>query len=188
MCKTEVAELDLAPPRLDHSHRPPMEALKKAATCWPRPAIRPSRGEPAGPSPTPWARRSAWPSCSRPARPQRVGHRHTAGVGFPADHPLYGQGLPLDPKSTAQRVRRRARGRHGLAAAVCPLRAVAAGPSCAVSADLQNPWQLGKNYPGRGRADRDCKSGLAELPRLAAVMPAAQQARPGARRARTAAP
>ena len=72
-------------------------------------------------------------------------------LSFPADHPLYAQGLPLWSPETARaagRVRRRLGRRHGPVAAVRLSRTVASDAGARPDrASRRRPAQLGKNYP-----------------------------------------
>jgi len=103
-------------------------------------------------------------------------------LGFPADHPLYGPGLPLWSPEVRQRLNEFD---VVLVAGMDLLRQyVYFEPARAIPEHLrivhldENPWQIGKNYPVEVGLIGDTKAGLAELSQhLARALTPAQQIR-----------
>ena len=186
--QTEIAELDLAPAaKLDRRVRPPVEALKKAAD------VLASARNPALLVGSRLVESDAVSKAVRVAEllgaPAISESGTTHGrLGFPADHPLYGQGLPLWSPEVRQRLKEFD---VILVAGMDLLRQyVYMEPSRAVPEHVrivqldEDPWQLGKNYPVEVGLIGDCKSGLEELAqRLSEVMTPAQQTEARTRRA-----
>lgn len=163
----EVAELDLAhAPPLDHHVRPPIDALRRASQILAQ------------------ARNPAILAGSRVVEADAVGELvrvaellgapalseqgTTHGrLGFPADHPLYAQGLPL----WSPEVRERLKEFDVLLVVGMDLlrQYVYFEPNRAIPEHIQlvhldpDPWQLGKNYPLAVGVVCDPKAGLAEL-------------------------
>ncbi|MGH7137816.1 MAG: thiamine pyrophosphate-binding protein, partial [Pirellulales bacterium] len=166
----ETGEFDLTPaPRLDHRVRPPIEALRRAAHLLAEaknPAILSgSRVVEAD------AVSEVVAIAERLGAPVFTESGTTHGrLGFPADHPLYGQGLPLWAPEVRQRL---AEFDVLLVVGMDLLRLyVYFEPSRAIPEHIrlvhldQEPWQLGKNYPTEVGLIGDPKCGLAELDEL----------------------
>jgi benzoylformate decarboxylase len=178
----ELADLDLtAAPLLDTRVRPPVEALRRAAKLLAQaknPAILSgSRVVEAD------AVRQMVAVAERLGAPVFTESGTTHGrLGFPADHDLYGQAIPL----WAPEVRERLNEFDVLLVAGMDLLRlyVYFEPARAVPEHLrlihldQDPWQLGKNYPTEVGLIGDLQAGLSELDDLlaAAMTPAAAQA------------
>ena len=169
------AELDLTPAaKLDHRVRPPQAAIARAAEVLlsaKTPAIlvgsRVCEAD-AVAELVAVAERLGAPVISEP------GTTH-GRLGFPADHPLYAQGLPL----WSPEVRERLQEYDVLFVAGMDLlrQYVYFEPARAIPEHLrivhldEDPYQLGKNYPLEVGVLGDTKAGLAELDReLAARM------------------
>ncbi len=161
------AELDLqlsAP--LDHRVRPPIDAIRRAADTL-RKARRPvilagsrvTEADAVAPL-VAVAQRLGAPVYSEP------GHTH-GRLGFPADHPLYGQSLPLWAPEIAQHL---AEFDTLLVAGMDLLREyVYHGPGPAIPGHLkivhldEDAYQLGKNYPLEVGVLGDLQTSLTEL-------------------------
>ncbi len=187
----DASGLDLTPPRVvSHRVRPPLDALRSAADVLAtakNPAILiGSRIQEADAVAelVAVAERLGAPVYSEP------GHAH-GRLGFPPDHPLYGQTVPLWAPDIAKRL---AEFDVLLVGGLDLLREyVYHGPQPAIPRHArlihfdQNPYQIGKNYPVEVGVLGDLKTGLAELDTtLAATMSADQiqraQTRGAARR------
>ncbi len=170
--QTAEAELDLtAAQPLDHRVRPPREALERAAEklcAARRPGIlcgsRVVEAEAVGPM-TVLAERLGAAVFTESAT--------THGrLGFPCDHPLYGQQLPL----WAPEVRKLLAEFDVLLVAGLDLLRMyvfhdppqAVPPATALVHLDENPWQIGKNYPVDFGLVGDLRAGLTELDVLVA--------------------
>ncbi len=169
----ESADLDLTPsPPLDARVRPPLDALRRAAQLLAEaknPAILAgSRVVEAD------AAAEAVAIAERLGAPVFTESGTTHGrLGFPADHALYGQALPLWAPEVRERL---AEFDTLLVVGMDLLRLyVYFEPSRAIPEHIrivhldQDPWQLGKNYPTEVGLIGDPKSGLAELDTLLAT-------------------
>ncbi len=176
----DVAELDLTAPRpLDRRVRPPLAALRRAAE------VLAAAGNPgilvgsrvvqadAVSEMVAIAERLGAPAISE------SGTTH-GRLGFPPDHPLYGQCLPLWSPEVRDRL---AEFDVLLVAGMDLLRQyMGHEPARAVPEHVrlvhldEDPWQLGKNYPVEVGLVGDTKSGLAELDTLLAATMTADQA------------
>ncbi len=184
----EVAELDLTlAPRLDVHVRPPIEALRRAAEAL---ATAKNPGILAG---SRVVERNAVAElvaiAERLGAPAISESGTTHGrLGFPADHPLYGQCLPLWSPEVRERL---AEFDVLLVCGMDLLRQyVYHEPSRAIPENLrlihldEDAWQIGKNYPPEIGLLGNTKAGLAELDQLlAATMTPAQGALARTRRA-----
>lgn len=188
--QSEIAELDLAPGRLpDPRVRPPADALRRAAE------VLASARNPAILAGSRVVEADAVPQIVAVA--ERLGAAvftesgTTHGrLGFPADHPLYAQALPLWSPEVRDRL---AEFDVLLAVGMDLLRLyVYFEPSRAIPEHIriihldQDPWQLGKNYPLEVGLIGDPQAGLTELAALldetlAPVQVAAAKARAQAR-------
>lgn len=188
--QSEIAELDLAPGRLpDPRVRPPADALRRAAE------VLASARNPAILAGSRVVEADAVPQIVAVA--ERLGAAvftesgTTHGrLGFPADHPLYAQALPLWSPEVRERL---AEFDVLLAVGMDLLRLyVYFEPARAIPEHIriihldQDPWQLGKNYPLEVGLIGDPEAGLAELSllldeTLAPEQVAAAQARGQAR-------
>jgi benzoylformate decarboxylase len=163
----DAGDLDLTPPGLlSHRVRPPLDALRAAAVVLAaaaNPAIlvgsRVAEAD-AVVELVAVAERLGAPVFSEP------GHSH-GRLSFPADHPLYGQTIPLWAPEIARRL---ADFDVLLVAGMDLLREyVYHGPQPAIPRHLrlihldENPYQIGKNYPVEVGLLGDSKVGLAEL-------------------------
>jgi len=163
----QAAELDLTPAApLAHRVRPPVDALVRAAeilSAAKNPAILAgSRVQEADAVAelVAIAERLGAPAFSEP------GHSH-GRMGFPADHPLYGQTIPLWAPEIAERLNEFD---VLLVAGMDLVREyVYHGPQPAIPSHLkivhldEDPFQIGKNYPVEVGVLGDAKVGLAEL-------------------------
>jgi benzoylformate decarboxylase len=185
------AELDLAPPRGVSSRvRPPHDTLRQAAgllAAAQRPAILVgSRVQEADAVAelVAVAERLGAPVYSEP------GHAH-GRLSFPADHPLYGQAMPLWAPDIAERL---TEFDVLLVAGMDLLREyVYHGPAPAIPAHLrivhldEDVMQIGKNFPTEVGVLGDTKCGLSELAALLddTMTPAQRQAADQRRAARS---
>ncbi|MDZ4779677.1 MAG: thiamine pyrophosphate-binding protein [Planctomycetia bacterium] len=183
----EEAELDVTvPARLDARVRPPLEALRRAAEVL---AAAKCPGILAG---SRVVERSATQElvaiAERLGAPAISESGTTHGrLGFPADHPLYGQCLPLWSPEVRERL---AEFDVLLVCGMDLLRQyVYHEPSRAIPEHIrlihldEDPWQIGKNYPVDVGLLGDTKSGLAELDALlASAMNESQVAQAQSRR------
>jgi benzoylformate decarboxylase len=182
----ETGELDLTPARrLDHSVRPPIGALRAAAHLLggaKNPAILSgSRVVEAG------AVDEIVAVAERLGAPVFTESGTTHGrLGFPADHALYGQALPLWSPEVRERL---AEFDALLVVGMDLLRLyVYFEPSRAIPEHIrlvhldQEPWQLGKNYPTEVGLIGDPKAGLTELDELLAAAMSAEAAEAARRR------
>lgn len=165
--QSEIAELDLAPGHLpDPRVRPPADALRRAAE------VLASARNPAILAGSRVVEADAVPQIVAVA--ERLGAAvftesgTTHGrLGFPADHPLYAQALPLWSPEVRDRL---AEFDVLLAVGMDLLRLyVYFEPARAIPEHIriihldQDPWQLGKNYPLEVGLIGDPQAGLAEL-------------------------
>ncbi|MCL6502024.1 MAG: hypothetical protein K6T86_05015 [Pirellulales bacterium] len=168
--QSEVAELDLTPPRPhDPRVRPPKEALRRAAELLAHarnPAIL-AGSRVVEASAEPYLVRLA--ECLGAPVFSESGTTH-GRLGFPADHPLYAQCLPLWSPELRTRL---AEFDVLLAAGLDLLRLyVYFEPARALPEHLRivhldpDPWQLGKNYPVEVGLIGDVGAGLEELAEL----------------------
>lgn len=168
----ETGELDLTPaPRLDHRVRPPLEALERAADLLAQarnPAILSgSRVVEAD------AMAEVVAVAERLGAPVFTESGTTHGrLGFPSDHALYGQALPLWAPEVRERL---AEFDTVLVIGMDLLRLyVYFEPARAIPEHVRlihldhEAWQLGKNYPTEVGLIGDPKAGLAELDQLLA--------------------
>ncbi|HUY33558.1 MAG TPA: thiamine pyrophosphate-binding protein [Pirellulales bacterium] len=180
--QTEVAELDLAPAaRLDARVRPPAEALRRAAEVLAQarnPGILAgSRVVEAG---------AVEPLVAVAERLGAAVHSESGTthgrLGFPPDHPLYSQALPLWSPEVRDKL---AEFDVLLVVGMDLLRQyIYHEPARAIPEHIrlvhldQDPWQLGKNYPLEVGLLGDPWSGLTELAGLldGAMTAAAKQA------------
>lgn len=172
--QSEIAEVDATPAhRLDHRVRPPLAALQRAAQ-----ALAEARNPgilvgsrvleaDAVDELVAVAERLGAPVFSE------SGTTH-GRLAFPADHPLYAQGLPLWSPETRDRLKEfdllLVVGMDLLRQYVYhePARAI---PEQTRLIHLdQDPWQLGKNYPLEVGLIGDPKAGLSELAELLTVV------------------
>jgi benzoylformate decarboxylase len=175
------------PPRLDARTRPPLEALRRAAEVL---ASAKNPGILAGSRVVERdAVRELVAIAERLGAPAISESGTTHGrLGFPADHPLYGQCLPLWSPEVRDRL---AEFDVLLVCGMDLLRLyVYHEPSRAIPEHVklvhldENAWQIGKNYPVEVGLLGDTKAGLAELDELlAAKMTAAQVTAAKSRRA-----
>ncbi len=166
----EVAELDLTPPRpLDPRVRPPREALRRAAAVLAQarnPAIvAGSRAVESGAE----ASLVRLAECLGAPVFSESGTTH-GRLGFPADHPLYAQCLPLWSPELRTRL---AEFDVLLAVGLDLLRLyVYFEPARAIPEHIRivhldpDPWQLGKNYPVEVGLIGDVGAGMEELVEL----------------------
>lgn len=184
----DAAELDLTmPPRLDARTRPPVEALHRAAELL---AGAKNPGILAGSRVVERdAVRELVAVAERLGAPAISESGTTHGrLGFPADHPLYGQCLPLWSPEVRDRL---AKFDVLLVCGMDLLRLyVYHEPSRAIPEHVrlihldEDPWQIGKNYPVDVGLLGDTQAGLAELDQLLAQrMTQAQAAAAQSRRA-----
>lgn len=168
----ETADLDLTPaPRLDHRVRPPLDALERAAEMLAQaqnPAILSgSRVVEAD------AMAEVVAVAERLGAPVFTESGTTHGrLGFPSDHALYGQALPLWSPEVRERL---AEFDTVLVIGMDLLRLyVYFEPARAIPEHVRlihldhEAWQLGKNYPTEVGLIGDPKAGLAELDQLLA--------------------
>ena len=168
--QSELAELDLSPAHLPDAHvRPPAAALRRAAE------VLASARNPAIMAGSRVVEAEAVPQIVAVA--ERLGAAvftesgTTHGrLGFPADHPLYAQALPLWSPEVRDRL---AEFDVLLAVGMDLLRLyVYFEPARAIPEHVriihldQDPWQLGKNYPLEVGLIGDPQAGLAELAEL----------------------
>jgi benzoylformate decarboxylase len=161
------ADLDLRPPAVvSHRVRPPLDAVRRAAqllAAAANPAIlvgsRITEADAVGQLVS-VAERLGAPVYSEPA------HSH-GRLGFPADHPLYGQTIGLWAPDIARRLKEFD---VLLVAGMDLLREyVYQGPRPALPTHLrlvhldESPYQIGKNYPVEVGVLGDLKESLAEL-------------------------
>ncbi|HWB00328.1 MAG TPA: thiamine pyrophosphate-binding protein [Pirellulales bacterium] len=185
--QTEMAELDLTPAApLDLRVRPPIEAIHRAAK------VLASAKNPALLVGSRLVERNAVAEAVQVAEllgaPAISESGTTHGrLAFPADHPLYGQGLPLWSPEIRERL---AEFDVLLVAGMDLLRQyMYHEPARAIPEHVrivhldENAWQLGKNYPLEVGVLGDVKASLAELAKLLEpIVPAAARER-GKRRA-----
>ncbi len=175
----ETAELELTmPARLDVQTRPPLDALRRAATVL---AGAKNPGILAGSRVVERdAVRELVAVAERLGSPAISESGTTHGrLGFPADHPLYGQCLPLWSPEVRERL---AEFDVLLVCGMDLLRLyVYHEPSRAIPEHIrlvhldEDDWQIGKNYPVEVGLLGNTKAGLAELDQLlAATMTPAQ--------------
>lgn len=183
----EEAELDTTmPPRLDARTRPPLDALRRAAEVL---ANAKNPGILAGSRVVERdATRELVAIAERLGAPAISESGTTHGrLGFPADHPLYGQCLPLWSPEVRERL---AEFDVLLVCGMDLLRQyVYFEPSRAIPEHIrlvhldEDAWQIGKNYPVEVGLLGDTKAGLAELDALlASAMTPAQVAAAQTRR------
>jgi benzoylformate decarboxylase len=173
----EAADLDLSlPPRLDSRVRPPSEALRRAAELLAtakNPAILSGSRVVEADAVNPVVALA-----ERLGAPVFTESGTTHGrLGFPADHGLYGQALPLWAPEVRQRLNEFD---VVLVVGMDLLRLyVYFKPARAIPEHIrlihldQDPWQVGKNYPTEVGLVGDPRAGLIELDSLlSAAMPA----------------
>lgn len=187
--QSEEADLDLTPARqLDRRVRPPLAALERAARVL---------ADAANPAILAGSRLVETDAVGEVVRladllgaPAFSESATTHGrLGFPADHPLYGQSLPLWSPEVRERL---SEFDVLLVAGMDLLRQyVYFEPSRAIPEHLrivhvdEDAWQIGKNYPVEVGLVGDTKCGLAELARLlGGAMDASQKSRAADRRQR----